>query len=473
LYTFDPTTGGLVIPDNAVNSVNPFYPTNIPIETASKAGYPANSLVNMDKHNIQPRIGVAYSPFGGKTVFRAGYGIYSNLIYASLARSQMEGGPFSGSVTYTNSTLTNGEFPNGKPLFSFPSPFLPSGKTATQNVTGVNPNLKTPYTQEWEASVEHQIGQYGLRISYLGSRTDQLAYDRNFNQPPPSTTPFSSSEYFYPLYNQIAYADSGGNAFYNALELSAQKTYGHNLTLSANFTWARDLTDTQEGSNWGGQLLQNQFCRACEKANNLDTLPVRFNIYGLYALPLGQGQRFLSNLHGPLQQALGGWRAAWSVIMESGPFFSPAFSGQDPSNTNLIGGRPDVVPGVSKVPSGGRTVTEWFNPAAFKIPGCPDATPVCKTPADIGRFGDAAIGALQAPHIRNLDANFVKQFNLGEHARLQLIFNFSNILNHPNFAVPGANISSAGTVGVISAQAVFEPALPKPREIDFGARLEF
>ncbi len=375
LYKFNPASGDLVIPDNALSRINPFYPKNIPIETASQAGYPANTLLHTQWKEFQPRVGLAYKPFSGKnTVVRAGYGIYGNLVYSGLARLQMSGGPYSGSVTYFNSIA------NGTPLLSFPSPFLASGQTATQNVSGVNPNFKVPYTQQWQFSIEQQVGPLGLRVSYLGSKSDQLGYLRNLNQPVASLTKFTTAEYIYPLYNQVLYADSGGTAFYNGLELAAEKRYGQNLTLSSGFTWAKDLTDTQDNNSWGGPLIQNTYCRACEKGPNLDTLPKRFYAYALYMLPVGKGQRFLPRLSAPLQAILGGWQTSYVALLQSGRYYTPSFSGFDTSNTNTIGGRPDVVSGVSRVPPGGGTITEWFNPAAFEIPGCPDSTPRCSSP---------------------------------------------------------------------------------------------
>jgi len=160
LYTWNPATNELVVMDNGLNVLNALYPKNIPVTTASKAGYPQN-LVGFNKTNFQPRIGFGYKPFhGDKTVIRGGYGIYSNLIYASVARSHLTGGPFSGSVTYNNAIN------NGVPLFSFPSPFLSNGTASVQNVNGVNPNLKTPYTQQWNLTIEQQVAR-GLVITYI------------------------------------------------------------------------------------------------------------------------------------------------------------------------------------------------------------------------------------------------------------------------------------------------------------------
>ena len=165
IYSFDPRTGALVIPDKGVSQVNPFFPSNIPIETASQAGYPADSLLTSRKGYFQPRFGFAYKPFAsGSTVIRGGYGIYGNLVYRPMG-GDMGGGPFAGSATFINSIA------NGVPLFSFPEPFLPSaiGAAGTQNVQGKNPNMRVPYTQQWNVTVERQVGEIGLRASYVGT----------------------------------------------------------------------------------------------------------------------------------------------------------------------------------------------------------------------------------------------------------------------------------------------------------------
>ncbi len=465
IANFDPTTGAFVLPDAGVSNVNPFYPKNIPLLAASKAGFPDQALVRYPKANFYPRVGAAYKPFGDdKTVIRAGYGIYGNLVYGSLARG-LGGGPFSGSTTYTNA-LTN-----GVPLFSFPYPFLPTGTTATQNAFGVNPNLSTPYTEQWNLTVERQVGSAALRLSYLGTHSAELIYARNLNQPPPSTIPFTNSRRPYPIFNTITYYDNGGNQRYNALQATIARNFGSQLTFNAGYTWAKDLTDTQEGT-FSGPTIQNQFDRRAEYGNNLLTPTHRVYGYAIWHIPVGKGHRIL-NRGGLVEAVLGDWQMAWNAMAQSGQFFTPSFSGFDTSNTNTIGGRPDVVPGVSTAAAGTQSTNNWFNAGAFKIPGCPDSNPVCAKPDNVGRFGNAGIGTLRGPRIANADFALSKYFPIRERLRMQFRVNMANVFNHPNFALPASNISSPATVGRITSSVPATFGTVAPREIDFQLRVEF
>jgi hypothetical protein len=72
-----------------------------------------------------------------------------------------------------------------------------------------------------------------------------------------------------------------------------------------------------------------------------------------------------------------------------------------------------------------------------------------------------------------LDFGLLKDFTYRERLTVRFSMITANTLNHPNFSPPSANISSPGTVGVISGQT--RPLLgePGPREIDFALRLIF
>ena len=155
-----------------------------------------------------------------------------------------------------------------------------------------------------------------------------------------------------------------------------------------------------------------------------------------------------------------------------GQYFTPSFSGFDPSNTGTFGGRPDRIAD-GNLPTGERSIGRWFDSKAFKIPGCPDANPACTNPANVGRFGNSGLNILEGPGIANLDFSLSKYFNLRENMRLQFRLNMVNALNHPNFAIPRSNIRNQGTSRTINSMARVLNGLPATREIDLRLRLEF
>jgi hypothetical protein len=70
---FDPALSAIVVPNAALSQVSPLMPTNyVPVISASQAGLP-QSLVNSNKTDFAPRFGIAYRPFGDKTVLRGAY----------------------------------------------------------------------------------------------------------------------------------------------------------------------------------------------------------------------------------------------------------------------------------------------------------------------------------------------------------------------------------------------------------------
>jgi hypothetical protein len=464
IANFDPAIGSWVIPDNGV--VNPFYPKNIPVTTASQAHYPTDSLISMRKTNIEPRVGLAYKPFhNDKTVVRGGYGIFPNLIYG-LASLAMVGGPFSGSTTYTNG-LTN-----GVPLITLAHPFLPTGTTGTQNAFGINPNIRTPYSQQWNFTIERQLGTTALHISYVGARSVDLIYTRNLNQPPASLTPFTASARPYPIFNNITYYDQGGRQVYNGLQAWASKTFGSNLTFNVGWTYAKDLTDTQDSGGFSGQTILNSYNRNVEYANNQITPTHRVYGFVVYTLPFGRKQRFWSNAPGVVQGILGGWQMAWNVLLQSGEFFTPSYGAFDSSNTNTLGGRPDAVPGVPLYPPD-QSINNWFNPAAFAIPGCPVSTPVCAKPANVGRFGNSGLMVLRGPRTAVADLALSKWFAIREKIRLQVRATAANVFNHPSFGLPAVDIGSAGSVGKITSDAPYTSSTSATRSMYVELRLQF
>jgi len=119
-----------------------------------------------------------------------------------------------------------------------------------------------------------------------------------------------------------------------------------------------------------------------------------------------------------------------------------------------------------------KSINNWLNPAAFKIPGCPDNNTLCTNPADIGRFGNTTPNLLEGPGLTDFDLSLMKDFHMTDRIALQFRATASNVFNHPNFGNPGSDISAPGSYGVITSTA-FDLYGQQSRCIDFMMRLRF
>jgi hypothetical protein len=432
MYNWDPASGAVIIPAEARGAVRPLYPANIRIETGDVRQNPKLS-------NIVPRIGAAYR-LSDRTVLRGGYGIFNETL-GRYSRIQ-GGGPFQISETYQN-TITN-----GVPLFSFPNPFpssLASARPASQNVTGYPLDPDNGKIHQFNITIEQQVRDIGLRLSYVGSRNRGMNYSIGVNKPQPSLIPFTASRRPYPEFLNATYFRSDGAQKFNALTFEVQKKAG-SVTFDTHWTWASNYDNTL--------TLENPYA---ERLWSRDQFTPRqravFNV--VWQIPVGKGQHFLPDAPAVVNAALGGWQLYWIGYLETGHYFTPTFAGSDPSNTNTSGGRPDRVCN-GNLPSGQRDVNRWFDPSCFKVPAA-------------GNFGNSGANVLEGPGYNMQNVSISKTFPLTERFRFALTASASNALNHPNFAAPAANISSPGTVGVVSS--LVEGA--KARRIELRGRIDF
>lgn len=455
IFNVDPENGRLVLPNQEIidQYVNPLFPRTIPIVTAAAAGYPDRSLRRGDLNNFQPRIGLAWRPFGGnRTVIRGGYGFFNDDFTADIF-SALYGGPFSLTESFVNTIANN------TPALTLQRPFLGAGTTGNVDVTGLSVNLRNAYVQQWNFTLERDLGaSIGLRLSYVGTKATKLVYGRNVNMPTPSTTPFNQSRRPYPLLRNIILRDNGGNQIYHALTTQLERKWSRGLSFMGAYTWAKNLTDVDEISGVeAGTVIENAFNRSRERADAQYTPRHRFISTLIWELPVGRGKRLLGN--SPASVVLGGWQLSGSFISQTGEFLTPTFAGVDPSNTQVVGGIPDRI-GNGNLPSGQRTIDRWFDVSAFAVP-----------PANSGRFGTSGRGVISGPGRQIASAAMFKSFPIRERAFFRVQISFTNLFNKPNFDIPALNISAPNNVGTIRATSGRD--LAGPRNGLIGARLDW
>lgn len=200
--------------------------------------------------------------------------------------------------------------------------------------------------------------------------------------------------------------------------------------------------------------MQNTYNRAAEWGDYQYTRRHRFVFNAIYDLPFGKGKKYAQT--GLANWVAGGWSLSSFALMQTGPYFTPSYSGTDPANIGASGGRPDrIASGALSNP----TNSKWFDPAAFVIP-----------PTGIGRFGNSGVNILRAPGSKSVNLGLFKKFQISERLRLQMEGTFTNVLNHPNFGAPDGNLSS-GSVSRIGGTQSMEGT--GARTTRLGLRLDF
>ena len=435
--------------------------------------------------NFAPRIGLAYqisqSP-KWQTVFRGGFGVFYDL------------------ATTESGTFLSSSYPFGavKPLigpgFGGPSTFpldpndaapppittaglAKSGGTGT--VYAFDPNLKLPYTLQWNIAMEQAVGkQQTISASYVGAKGSRLLQSVFINNSP--TLNFATAD----LVSNAATSD------YDALQIQFRRALSHGLQALASYTWSHSIDDGSASSYGNRANAPVPSINANRGASDFD---VRhgFSVALTYDLPT------------PKLNAFGnGIARGWSLENVVQAFSAPpvnAYYGQVNSLLSVFTfERPDVVPGVPfylygpQYP-GGKAINNTIIAGACPG-GLNQVGPFCPPPASNGvplRQGDLPRNALRGFGAAQWDFAVHREFPIRESVRLQFRAEMFNVLNHPNFGPPDGNLGSPQSLAAkfgLSTQMLgqslagnnvgngaFSPLyqIGAPRSIQFALKLMF
>jgi hypothetical protein len=116
-----------------------------------------------------------------------------------------------------------------------------------------------------------------------------------------------------------------GNSTYHALIVKASKRFSGGLSMVADYTWSKLLTDADSSEPWiagvvgsgvGAGAAQNQANRRVEKSLGVLDMPHMFKLTGIYDLPFGHGRKFANT--GVASYILGPWSVSAYVYGQSG-----------------------------------------------------------------------------------------------------------------------------------------------------------
>ncbi len=405
--TFDPATGGLLV--------------------AGQNGVGKTAGIQTDWKGLQPRVGMAWT-VGHGFVIRGGYGtVYFPDNTASVA--DLKNPPFTSALSPCGVTATASvKCPAGMTRFAdgFVAP-TPTQPTDTRYTIpdATDPNFKTAYVHQVNATIQKQLGANVLTVSYIGEWGRNLIQTFNdYNAPPPNTSSGAAFQALRPYYSKapnlqaVQLISSHGKSTYNALQASFERRLSNGLSFTMNFNYAQNLTNAISTSTAtaGGYGIVPSQTNTLDWGNSGIAVPAGINGTVTYELPFGK------NTNGLKAAFIRGWHAnmigAWSMSV---PF--TVVNAADRSNT--VTSEQDRLDVLSSPHISNHSIHAFFDPGAF----------ASQAP---GTLGTEKWNQYFGPHYRDLDFSLMKAFPIREHLNLDFQAQAFNFFNTPNFANPNA-----------------------------------
>lgn len=429
----------------------------------------------------EPRLGIAYSPFGdSKTVVRGGIGLFANTIPASITASEYGNAPnnFKPLVTtgivglastsgtaqasaQSSDTTFESGFSSGETLTQLQSS-MPAGVSFSTPTLYVNPNrYHTIKALEWSVEIEQPITAHDVgTISYSGNHSYNLPLSDTASNGWAANgyggLPTSVPDPRFATVNQIF---DEGYSRYNGLTIADRHSYSHSMQGQISYTWSKALVLNTifnptvfalDGGTGNPEL--NYGPAAFDTRNNLTADLV-------YATPsLGNAL---------LNRALGDWTLGGKLYLYSGRPFTVTDSGIAATNSfSSTFGSVAVTPTTSLGTNGsayqGSVMADTVNTAVLGLHCTPSAvkTPCLSTsdfklataganPAQTD-WGNTKPNSFRGPGFSSISMQLGKVVPIREAMKFEIGGDAYNLLNHPNFGIPNADVYKGATLGTLT-----------------------
>lgn len=426
-----------------------FDPATLSMLLAGRGGN-RRSLIEPDKNNFAPRIGLAWRVMP-KTSLRGGWGVFYTPENDARSEILAHNFPFFIDQNLNNTQGLSFSYVLDTGVARPTSIPVPPGATAidltsipdakTQGISMVDPRFRVGYSQMLNLTAQHEITpELMVEVGYVGAFAHKLAYQiGNINRGDR-------------ISNQLGIIQgqfSSGDSNYNSLQIKVDKRFARGYSLLGSYTYGKSLDNGPAPFNLGPrtrQWPQDPFNLQLEHAPSSTDVRHNFVLSGIWELP------FARSLKGIGSAVLDGWQLNTILAMHTGLPVNVIRNGKAPGG--FEGLRPNLV-GDPNLPRDERTLTRYFNTNAFSNSGLGNT--------DIGNAGRNLV---RSPGSVNADVSVFKQFSLSERTAAQFRVEAFNVTNTPHFAGPNTDMSQ-GDFGTITG------TVGNPRILQFALKLKF
>jgi hypothetical protein len=355
--------------------------------------------------NFAPRIGVAYQ-MNHRTVLRGGYGLFYDLGYGDV-------GFAAAAFPYARTAFIDASPPLPFDLTSRtfqPPPFSTTIDANVLHLVAVDPNLRVPFTLQWNAAIERELGaNQTLTATYVGSDGRDLLREQSIH--PPLLVSLGSGA-------GVLATENAGYSHYNALQIQFQRRMSHGLQALVSYALAKSSDLGSSDANGSGPGGVSGLTVPPLTPSDFD---IRHSVAGAlsYEVPTPPWGRMG-------KATLGGWAVDGIVRVSSAPPINVTVTGISPlvgvyrTQADIVPGQPIWIPDPTQ-PNG-----KALNPAAF-------------APPPAGQTGDFLRNSLRSPYsISQTDIALRRRFTLTERLKLDVRAEYFNVFNHPMFGIAGS-----------------------------------
>jgi hypothetical protein len=398
-----------------------------PREVANRI--PDQYLLETDRNNLAPRFGIAWQP-AARTVVRAGYGIYYNVLETTFLGLTRFNPPF-----ITNLNAVRPSLPN---LLDNARQSLPSGLVIP------NPDTRTPYAQHVNVTVERELSnpQSTISAAYVGTFGRKLSRALRPNggeQLPQAERPDQTL-------GVVNVLETSANSDYQSLQVGYSHRLSGDVQVRAAYTYSKFIDDVSDiptaNQGLGRDVIPfNGNDHRLDRAVSNYDVPHVFTFTYIWRIPFLRGNRFL-----------GGWTISGINTLHSGRPFT-LYSGTNTPEGNNNNRPLDIAGALERHPSSSQ-------PISF----ADGVTRAQLTPAP-GRYGTVGRNTERGDSFLDFNVSLSKDFAVTERVRFQVRGEVFNMFNVTNFNGTDGVMTSPNFGRAVSA---FDP-----RRAQLAARVVF